>query len=58
MLRWSNWQRRKKLKKDLYVRGVGRVELCLNNIIFICAEGVSEKWLLKLGLRNMSKVIR
>lgn len=58
MLRWSNWQTMKKLKKDLYVRDVGHVVLCLNNIIFICVEGVSEKWLLKLGLRNMSKVIK
>ena len=58
MLRWSDWQRKNKLKKELYVKDVDHVELYLSNMIYICVEDVLEKWLLKLGLRNMSKVIK
>lgn len=58
MLRWSDWQRKNKLKKEPYVKDVDHVELYLSNMIYICVEGVLEKWLLKLGLRNMSKVIK
>lgn len=46
-----------KLRKERSVIDVDLVAPCLNSMIYICAEDVLEKWLLKLGLRNMSKVI-